>query len=112
MLLNFKCIIFFASTHLIVYGIEFLLLMNPYTDQRRQSRESGYGGSQPPDFEIEVFLITHIIICHICAGYFYGGGGGVVVPLKLIQLYKICIFIYIDILKSGPFYSPKILIAS
>ena len=39
--------------------------------------------------------------------FLYGGGGGLT-PLKLIQLYSICIFIYIEILK-GELYGVKIL---
>ena len=52
-----------------------------------------------------VCIINNNIYSHnviIYTGYFTGGGGA------SIQLYSICIFIYKEIPKSGPFYSVKI----
>ena len=54
----------------------------------------------PPDY---IFFVINHMCCHVQVISREGGGGGLAQSLKLIQLYSICIFIYIEILKSGLF---------
>ena len=97
MLLSYYIIIIsFCSSHI-----------NCTYNRGRQSE--GSRGSQPPLNSEEgvepsliwrFFLIDHI--CYYVQVISVEGGGGLV-PLKLIQLYSICIFIYIEILKCEHF---------
>ena len=66
----------------------------------RDAKVGGLGGLNPPP---PLILRIFFLIDHICyyVQVIFIGGGGVLAPLKLIQLYSICIFIYIVIIKSG-----------
>ena len=54
-------------------------------------------------FYLFLLLCVAYFIFYFGFGWIFLGGGGWVAPLKLIKIYSICIFIYIEMLKSGLF---------
>ena len=68
-----------------------------------QNLEGGSRGVELPLILRDCFLIDHIYYYVQFISIAIHGGGGGVAPLKLIQLYSLCMFIYIGNLKSGIF---------